>query len=381
VTIAVIDTGINPGAPGLAEADLEVHEPSYCAAEEGGPALPAASDQPASAHGTGITSLLVGDGERPDGRPGVLGVAPGATVHYYSVAAAEGQVTCLPPSDNGRDRDAFGDAVAAGADIINVSAAMLIDEADYAAAIRAGVIVVGAAGNGGGEVLGSPAELNGTVAVGTATPEAALDPGSPTGPALGVVAPGTDFLCVAEDFVTEARCTGSSNATAYTSGVLALAWSAHPDATGNQILQALVRSTDGEAIHEPRRDDEWGYGLVNARLLLETDPTSYPDVNPFVRDDPEAFPPATALLGASPEPTAATGADQGDDGAVAVPDADTAAGGAPLLRVVGGIIGLVAVSAIVIAVVLSARRRSRPGTADPHQHATASQTHQGGLRG
>lgn len=381
VTIAVLDTAINPDSPELAGADVQVHEPSYCATESGEPALPASGDGPTTQHGTSMTSLLVGSGERPDGKPGQRGVAPGATVRFYSIAPGGEDTLCGVPDTGADPEQAFRDAVADGADIINISMFTSIPPEDYAAAVRAGVVVVAAAGNSGGDLIATPADVNGVVAVGTVTPEVTLDPTSPAGPELGVVAPGSDFLCYEADLVTVGRCTGSSNAAAYTSGVLALAMSAFPEATTDQILQALVRTTDGQAVHEPQRDDAWGYGVVNARLLLETDPTTMPDVSPFVRDGADEDPTAAELTGAggaagsSPAPTDAGGA--GETPAPAPEDDGT---GASHLIIIGGVLGLLLVAGLVTAGVLAARRRKPvPDAGGPN--STAAPTYRGGPHG
>lgn len=382
VTIAVIDTAVNPSAPGLAGADITVHEPSYCALEAHGPAEPAAGDGPNTQHGTGITSVLVGDGTRPDGRQGVLGVAPGATIRNYAVRDVAEKDSCFIPAGTSGEQDSFRDAVADGADIINISGTLAIDPAEYAAAIRAGVIVVAAAGNAPGDIVIEPAALNGVVAVGSLTPALTPERLSSSGPGLGVVAPGAEFLCYDGDLVTEARCSGTSNAAAYTSGALALAWSAFPDATGNQILQALVRSTGGQAVHEPLHDDTWGYGIVSARLMLETDPTTYPDVNPFIRDAADATPPADELLGTGAQESAPPAADTDGTDSAPAPGEDADTGWIPPLLIAGALVGLLVVAGIVTAVLLAGRRRARTDTAgSQQQHPAAAPTYRGGQHG
>ncbi|RMI13546.1 S8 family serine peptidase [Cellulomonas triticagri] len=373
ITIAMLDTAINPDVPELVGTGLEVHEPSYCAASEGGPALPATTTGPLAQHATSIASMLVGSGNGVDGQPGVRGVAPGAKLIAFANLSIAEDRACLATADQVGTRAAavsFRDAVASGANIINVSATLDMDTDDYVAALREGVIVVGAAGNTGGIVTGWPATLNGAVAVGTARPDMTLDPGSPSGPELGVIAPGAEVRCLDGTFATYAYCTGSSQATAYVSGALALVWSAYPDATANQILQSLVRNTDGEAEHEPVHDESWGYGAVNVRLMLESDPTSYPDVNPFIRTGPDEIPSASALLAETAPEAPANPAPNSD----APSTDDPQEAGLP-----GGVITAVAVVvllALVVAGVLLVRRRS--ATAPTHH---APSTDRGGHRG
>ena len=77
---------------------------------------------------------------------------------------------------------------------------------------------------------------------------------------------------------------GTSVGSAVLSGYLALAVQKWPDATGNQILQSLVRNTKGNESGEAKLDPghKRGYGQVDVARLLSVDPTQYPDVNPIL---------------------------------------------------------------------------------------------------
>jgi hypothetical protein len=162
ITIAVLDTQINPELPDLVGTDLNVHEPSYCAAEEGGPALPATSTDAVANHGTGIASLLIGTGAGVNGQSGIPGVAPDITVNYYAVArrpveGGSGLVECPAPDSilgaglGTPANAALKQAIADGADIINFSTSGRYLPQDIAAAQRAGIILVASAGNRPGE--------------------------------------------------------------------------------------------------------------------------------------------------------------------------------------------------------------------------------------
>ena len=76
---------------------------------------------------------------------------------------------------------------------------------------------------------------------------------------------------------------GTSTAAAVLSSYLALAMQKWPDATGNQILQSLVRNTKegkGKPTIDPER--KRGFGEVDLNALLTVDPTQYKDVNPIL---------------------------------------------------------------------------------------------------
>lgn len=372
VQIALIDGLVNPGVPELAGTNLTVHEPAYCAAEEGGPAMPATSTVPGARHTTSMASILIGNGTGLGGERSVRGVAPGAAVTVYATTGTDPE-TCPSVGGSTGYAQAFADAVSEGADIIVVPGAMRMAIDDYIAAIQAGVVVVGAGGNDGLAVTGWPATLNGAVATGTVGPGAVLDPGSSTGDHLGVVAPGADFRSIDPTFTTYGLSTGSSNSSVYTAGALALLWSAHPDATSNQILQALVRTTDGTE-HEPQWDEDYGFGSVHVRQLVASDPSAYPDENPFISDDADdadETPTADALLAAAVEqsPTPEATAPDADDASDASAAEESETGGVGAVGIAIAVITALALIALIItALVFSRRRRSHSSSPDDSQH-------------
>lgn len=238
------------------------------------------------------------------------------------------------------------------------------------------MIVVGSGGNEGlAESL--PGVFNGAIAAGTLAPDLTLADGSPRGPRLGVVAPGADIRGIAPDWQRYGRSTGSSNAAAYTSGALALTWALYPDATANQIMQSLVRNSGGTE-HEPEFiDDSWGYGLVNVRQMLDSDPRSYPDVNPFLRDDDRSLPTLEDVREAlgDPEPTASAAPTveatrDGDSGASdASSDDESEESSASSLPLILGIAGALVVAAVAVGIVLARRRTAAPASTDPTSSA------------
>lgn len=358
VNIALIDSQINPGVPDLAGANLTLHEPSYCAQSAGGAPLPAADTSAEAQHTTVMASLLVGKGTGFPGDPGIVGVAPDAHVTVYAQLYDDFCPEAEP--DTGGPNQAFADAVRDGADIIVVPGATS-STPDVTEAIRNGVVVIGAGGNDGGRVSGHPATANGVIATGSTSSDGSLAEGSPWGPALGLVAPGAAVRAIDPTFTFYGTTGGSSNSSTITAGIIALAMSAHPGATSNQILQAVVRTTDG-SVHEPVRDDQRGYGSIDIAGILAVDPTAFPDVNPFIRTDADSLPRAEDLgLVTQADPTddpttpaaqpAEETADEPEDG--------------PNLLVTGIVaIGSIAVVAVIITTIVVLRRGSRPSTSD-----------------
>ncbi|KIP51923.1 hypothetical protein SD72_12375 [Leucobacter komagatae] len=348
VKIAVIDAALNPDVAELAGANITV-KGSYCAFPDTGTPVPAVSDDVARAgHGTSVVAMLVGNGTSADGGPGTRGIVPDAEVWFYSTGTGEdsagdaGGVKCEKydgargefydtalPSDSpdyflGRaDSYAAWNAVRDGADIVVYSG---LDSDIYGwtpaleAALRAGVPIVAGTPNPDGDVtaqtrLNYPYALNGVVAVSGLDNEGniltgggdRLDPmfGEARGSRnLGFLSAGTELLVPSSsDAWGPSLGFGTSLATPLVAGVIALGLEEFPEATANQVLQAMVRTTGPNGLHESEWvDRKRGYGLANPMSLLNVDPTKFPDENPlFVTssDDPRCSvpgePPAASM--------------------------------------------------------------------------------------
>lgn len=382
ITIAVIDGPVNPAAPDLVGTDLVVG-PGHCGSAPGAPSNQTSTDLDAE-HATAITSLILGTGAGAGGEPGTRGVAPGATVLHYSMhprgwsedVEAADRPSCVAPDGTPDAMDVIArsidDAVAQGADIISMSSGGVWEEVvglAVARAYAAGTVIVAAAGNDG--LFRYPGHGNGVVMVEQADVHQQLDPPVETteSPYLAVVAPGTDLripTTVDGSWDHHRLADGTSYAAPWTAGVLALAWSEHPDATGNQMIQALIRNT---AVDNPdlTHDDQWGYGPVSVTKLLAADPTQYPDENPLLHplDDLETVPTTQQVLDAAEAepgdgPTAeATGEPSATAAPVARDDAGDGSGSA--LPVVLGPVGVLAAAAVAVALLV--RRRSTDPTA------------------
>lgn len=376
ITVAVLDGPINPDLPELVGTDLVVAGPSTCDVDGDGEPEPAVASGLNAVHASNMTALIVGTGASATGQPGVRGVAPDATVRHYATYWDAKNAGCKLDGVDGAAL-ALERAIDDGADIVSMSFSGTDwgpagDEA-VARAVREGVILVGASSHDGTDDIDFPASYNGAVGVESATATAELSQRTSWGPRLGVVAPGEGFLVNGFD---EASGTwnhyrlesGSSTATAFTAGVLALAWSAHPDATGNQMIQALLRTTTQNGGELRRIDDAWGYGLVNVVNLMSVDPTQYPDENPMIRAGADEFPDISLITGgATAEPTVAPtdGPTVAPDGPVAQGGDDDAAAGVPPALLIGG--GAVLVVLVVVGLLVGRARRT---TARPSPEVT-----------
>lgn len=378
VTIAVIDSSVNTEAHTLVGANIRPGGVDSC--PDGTP-VPVISDDPGSRHGTGVSAVIVGNGQPVGGNPGIQGVAPGAEVLVYSlgtdeVDSGESWLTTPCPDDpSGYLATVVQDAVANGADMLVFTSLQIFDTVSATAllqAIKAGVIVV--AGNANDSAMAGPVspnapgveQFNGVVSVENFGPDGERDD-PVVGPWLSIVAPGDGFLSYepGEDLSwSEPVILGASNslATPFVAGVLALVMEAYPEATPNQVLQSLVH-TASHAQPDPVHTDEEGWGRIDVPRLMATDPSQFPDENPLIREDgvptpamyeegvfsdefgPYPLEPVTPDDGASDDPEGApTPAPMGD--------------GVPILLVVLLVLAaIVVIGVVVLIIVLATRRR------------------------
>lgn len=336
IKIAVIDAAINPAAAELQGANVKVTG-SYCVFRDTGKPVPATStDLERASHGTSVVSMLVGNGVAADGGLGTRGIVPDAEVMFYSTGLPEDQYQpdgpgCeeydveskefledknLMPDDpdyyfGGPDAYAAWQAIDDGADIIVYS---IISGDIYGwiptleKALRAGVPVVAGTPNPDGVLDKNyyPYSLNGAVAVSGVDHEGKLlnGGGNVTGDTFRGDAIGSSnlgFVSAASYLLSPSNksgwgptvSSGTSLATPLVAGTLAIGMQKFPDATANQVLQAMIRTTGNAGIHEPDWvGNQWGYGIANPTSLLTAYPLDYPDENPlfaFDLDDPRCI--------------------------------------------------------------------------------------------
>lgn len=379
VTIAVLDGPVNTEIPTLKDANIEVREPSFCYTDDHklAPATSTDLSGPDSAyHGTNVVSYIAGTGVGYEGQTGVKGVAPGAKVLYYAVSrldkvvAGGEQISCLE-KDGTRKSDEVGQAMTeamdAGADIIVIAAgyngdALSFGNGAYERAIREGVIVVGSVANTDDLVVSMnfPAGANGSVGVQAADINGTIQTtdGRPNDDSSTmVIAPGIGILGQGERDGTwekQILIPGSTSvATPIAAGYIALAMQKWPDATGNQILQDMVRSSNdaGTANFDP--SGLIGYGFVTATRMIQRDPAQYEDVNPLLENVRGFAQPTSEEIYAAPTATV-TPTPETEPGEAAEPGINLSS----LLIIALGAGGLLVVAAVVITVVVVSRRRS-----------------------
>jgi len=287
VPIAVIAQGITPELPVLADADLTVHEPSFCEIT-GRPDMPVgatwAESTMATVSGSNAVAMIVGNGRGFGDQVSVSGIAPDASIRFYAMGfpmsgGSDGNCNMLSGPELATAR-ALVQAVDDGARIValtstEVRASREISEA-IAYALNQEVVVI---------VPAEPGRwihnVNGLVTV-RAMAEQGWGRGD--GETVTVGYPGRDLL-VQGGFFGWNRTELSSEPNypvALLAGMLAATAQKWPVATNNQLIQSLIHNTAEPLPHD---DGGNGYGVGDLTLMLQADPTQYPDTNPLIVDD------------------------------------------------------------------------------------------------
>ncbi|KAB7790165.1 S8 family serine peptidase [Bifidobacterium leontopitheci] len=320
VKVAVIDTIPVSDNPVLSDADIDYQLGVFRDAEghetscsiDGQPMVASIKAgetnygyQYYSSHGTDMLSWIVGNGRNyVSDRPGVIGSAPKAKV----LSIATGVRTlglpynriCDSSDSNGVNTNPGANmdtAVHWGARVANLSSFGSMSDTDYESYVNAlshGVIIVSARANdtdpGLDDLTGDPRDWNtfpGVVMVNSVTQDGDLASSSDTMDGnVAVLSYGQNVLNPVNELSrgdNRVGNGGTSTAAAVLTSYLTLAAQKWPEATGNQLIQSLIRNTKsgkGKPVIDPER--RRGFGEVNLNALLTVDPTQYKDVNPIL---------------------------------------------------------------------------------------------------
>jgi serine protease AprX len=277
----MVDTGIDTSHPDLDGIDLVFRD------------FISGSDEPTErgklAHGTMMAGILVSDGY-------LQGVAPGVTLGMAAALGDDGD------GGNSGDENTVASAIewcwkTFDADIISLS---LGGESNPDAerdgpttnavqlALANGVFVVAAAGNDGGAEddgrVATPSNVKEAISVGALDRDGEVWSGSSLGTLSGgednphlkpeISAPGVGIISTAGDGDYYSS-TGTSDATVFVSGILALILEAEPQLQDSPSLEcigevkvALMNSAD-PLDSEISHDSRWGYGAINGQNWLD----------------------------------------------------------------------------------------------------------------
>jgi type VII secretion-associated serine protease mycosin len=270
ITVAVLDTGVDPAAPDL--TGKVTFGPDYTAG-----ANPSGYSPP-HLHGTYIASIIAGHGSGPSMTGGVIGVAPRAKILSVRVILDDQEPGFQVYNANAAYYNAIAEgiryAVRHGADVINMSLGSTVSTRSMrlalAYAIAHGVVVVAAAGNSGTSRSGFtpysyPASFTGVISVAAVDASGRRASFSDRNASVVVSAPGVNVVGdgPGNGYLI---ASGTSPASAFVAGVAALIKSKYPGLKPVQVMQAIVKTA--------RRRSPGGYspsvgfGEVNAAKAL-----------------------------------------------------------------------------------------------------------------
>ncbi|MBI0577920.1 S8 family serine peptidase [Neobacillus cucumis] len=253
--IAILDTGIDPNHPDLAKKIIDP--------------INFGSDNPndyidREGHGTHVA-----------------GIAAAITNNKIGIASASYNTAAIIPIKLG-DREFTSEAliegilyaIEKGADVMNMSlGGPCYNQAEQNAielAWKNGVIIVAAAGNEGHERPSYPAAYNFVLGVSATDKNNQLAPFSNWGVYVGIAAPGTAILSTTPTYpLPDLRrkydtMQGTSMATPFVSGVAAMLRAIKPQATNQEIIQAIQQSARNLETDQKKWMPFYGYGLLNA---------------------------------------------------------------------------------------------------------------------
>jgi membrane-anchored mycosin MYCP len=265
VTVGVVDSGVQANLPDLRAAVIPGGDTA------GGRTNGMTDESGPLGHGTGVAAVIAGQGV--DG--GVLGIAPAAKILPVVVGSGYSEL-----SDMTLHTVAVGIRYAAahGAGVINLSLGMPAPSAGscdpvlqdaVAYALEHNVVVVAGAGNTNvsGQIPVEPASCAGVLAVGAVGPNLRLWPDSDQQPYVAVSAPGSDIVSLGRTG-GDVDGSGTSFASAFVSGAVALIRSRHPSMPWYQVVQRIINTALPAGGSVP--NDSYGYGILRIPGALNT---------------------------------------------------------------------------------------------------------------
>ena len=275
VTVAVIDSGVNPDVSDLAGSVIT------------GPDYTGVTTNPASknwgVHGTWMASLIAGHGHA-GGLSGVIGIAPEARIlsirvipdradPHYGKYESEPETSIQQSLAGG-----IAYAVAHGARVISMSIGYSAPSGTVREELQRahdrGVVVIASAGNSGGPAASDrggeapesfPANYPGVISVGAVDSSGAVAGFSSDNLSVQVAAPGVSVPAQGRDgqywWVS-----GTSPACALVAGVAALIKSRYPGLAPDLVAIALTSTTTDRP--SAGYDSQVGFGIVDAAAAL-----------------------------------------------------------------------------------------------------------------
>lgn len=262
VTVAIVDTGVDPRHPDL-QANLV---PGFNSLTR--TAL-VKDDNGHGTHCAGVTAALAGNNE------GITGIAPEAKLMPIKALGEDGG------GSDASVAEGIVWAVAHGAHVVSLSlgspveSRVMRDAVTYA--LTRGVVVVAAMGNDGTNDRSYPAAFSGVIAVGATDARDALADFSQWGDWITVSAPGVEVMSTLPTYAADVNrhgypqrygaMDGTSMATPAVAGLAALIKSVRPHATPSEIKARIEQSAD--KVGGPKGfNPQYGHGRINVAKAL-----------------------------------------------------------------------------------------------------------------
>ncbi|HUA31410.1 MAG TPA: S8 family serine peptidase [Streptosporangiaceae bacterium] len=275
VTVAVIDSGVNPDVPDLTGSVITGPDLTGVGTPE--------SDPNWGMHGTWMASLIAGHGH-DGGGSGIIGVAPMARVLSIRVITNSddpgyARYERQPQARHQREMaTAIRYAIAHGARVISMSlqsgGPSLPVRSALQDALNHGIVVLASSGNSGDTALARnqghapyefPADYPGVLGVAAVAQSGGPANFSSDNPSVKVAAPGVNVPAEGNNGGYW-LVSGTSPACALAAGVAALIRSADPALPADLVRQAITTTTS----HRPAGgyNDEVGFGTIDAAAAL-----------------------------------------------------------------------------------------------------------------
>ncbi len=276
VTVAVIDSGVNPDVSDLVGSVTT--GPNYTGVDT------PESNPNWGVHGTWMASLIVGHGH-DGGGSGIIGVAPRARVLSIRVITDSTDPNYAAYQHEPQARiqgelaEAIRYAVSHGAQVISMSLGYGLPSLPVRSALQDAlnhnVVIVASSGNSGGTASAQgnghapysfPADYPGVLGVGAVGANGQPASFSSNNLSVQVAAPGVEVPAQGRDGEYW-LVSGTSPACALTAGVAALIKSAYPSLSPDLVRDAITSSTSDRPPHG--YDNEVGFGTVDAAAALK----------------------------------------------------------------------------------------------------------------
>jgi|GEM_PF-5645252 len=288
IITAVIDTGIDYTHPELGSCTLEQVNNNLCSKVNPGFNFITGNNNPIDDHGHGTHVSGIINAELSN-LLGIAGISPYSKIMPLKVLNRNGSGNISTIAEG------IKYAADNNAKVINLSIGTgapipppkIADDAIYYAN-SLGVSIVAAAGNGYQDTIEKgywPANNQKVMAISAIKNDNNLAEFSNQGQKTFLSAPGTEIISlrakdtsmcgeyclIRQDYL---RASGTSMATPHVAGVISLLLSVNPTYTTTEIENILINSA--EDLGEPKFDESFGFGLLNAKEALEKKDISNP---------------------------------------------------------------------------------------------------------